>query len=238
MLVVATLLYAATTLVQIANPYLSIAARGALAASYPLLLALAGFYDARERARILEFWASVRSRMRPPGTTSTGRGRALAADLDRIALPARLLAPRADRKLRTRPPVPHSRRPTEIRMPTVNQLVRKGRKPVQNRSKSPVLDKCPQRRGVCLIVKTQTPKKPNSALRKVAKVRLTNSREVISYIPGEGHNLQEHSVVLIRGGRVRDLPGVRYHVLRGVLDTQGVKDRKQSRSKYGAKRPK
>ena len=109
-------------------------------------------------------------------------------------------------------------------MPTINQLVRKGRDP--------------QKRGVCTRVDTTTPKKPNSALRKVAKVRLTNSREVISYIPGEGHNLQEHSVVLIRGGRVRDLPGVRYHVLRGVLDTQGVKDRRQSRSKYGAKRPK
>jgi small subunit ribosomal protein S12 len=113
-------------------------------------------------------------------------------------------------------------------MPTINQLVRKGRTMEQN----------PQKRGVCTRVYTTTPKKPNSALRKVAKIRLTNQREVISYIPGEGHNLQEHSVVLIRGGRVRDLPGVRYHVLRGVLDTQGVKDRKQSRSKYGAKRPK
>ena len=123
-------------------------------------------------------------------------------------------------------------------MPTINQLVRFGRKPVKNRSKSPVLDKCPQKRGVCLIVKTQTPKKPNSALRKVAKVRLTNGFEVIGYIPGEGHNLQEHSVVMIRGGRVKDLPGVRYHILRGVLDTQGVKDRKERRSKYGAKRPK
>ena len=123
-------------------------------------------------------------------------------------------------------------------MPTIQQLIRKGRKPKQSRTNSPDLGKCPQRRGVCLRVFTLTPKKPNSALRKVAKVRLTNGREVISYIPGEGHNLQEHSVVLIRGGRVRDLPGVRYHVLRGVLDTQGVKDRKQSRSKYGAKRPK
>ena len=123
-------------------------------------------------------------------------------------------------------------------MPTINQLVRKGRRKMLNRSKSPVLDKCPQKRGVCLVVKTQTPKKPNSALRKVAKVRLTNQREVISYIPGEGHNLQEHSVVLIRGGRVKDLPGVRYHIIRGTLDTQGVKDRKQSRSKYGVKRPK
>ena len=109
---------------------------------------------------------------------------------------------------------------------------------MRSKSKAPALQNSPFRRGVCIQVMTRTPKKPNSAMRKVAKVRLTNSREVISYIPGEGHNLQEHSVVLIRGGRVRDLPGVRYHVLRGVLDTQGVKDRKQSRSKYGAKRPK
>ena len=123
-------------------------------------------------------------------------------------------------------------------MPTINQLVRKGREPQKTKSKVPAMEQNPQKRGVCTRVYTTTPKKPNSALRKVAKVRLTNQREVISYIPGEGHNLQEHSVVLIRGGRVRDLPGVRYHVLRGVLDTQGVKDRKQSRSKYGAKRPK
>jgi small subunit ribosomal protein S12 len=123
-------------------------------------------------------------------------------------------------------------------MPTINQLVRKARVQQYRRPKHPALLGCPQRRGVCLQVKIMTPKKPNSALRKVAKVRLTNAREVISYIPGEGHNLQEHSVVLIRGGRVRDLPGVRYHVLRGVLDTQSVKDRKQRRSKYGAKRPK
>ena len=123
-------------------------------------------------------------------------------------------------------------------MPTVNQLIRKPRHDKPSRNKVPALKGCPQRRGVCTRVYTTTPKKPNSALRKVAKVRLTNQREVISYIPGEGHNLQEHSVVLIRGGRVRDLPGVRYHVLRGVLDTQGVKDRRQSRSKYGAKRPK
>ena len=123
-------------------------------------------------------------------------------------------------------------------MPTINQLVRKPRQPQRARNKVPALEACPQKRGVCTRVYTTTPKKPNSALRKVAKVRLTNQREVISYIPGEGHNLQEHSVVLIRGGRVRDLPGVRYHVLRGVLDTQGVKDRRQSRSKYGAKRPK
>ena len=123
-------------------------------------------------------------------------------------------------------------------MPTINQLVRKGRASETTKSKSPALQDCPQRRGVCTRVYTTTPKKPNSALRKVAKVRLTNGFEVISYIGGEGHNLQEHSVVLIRGGRVRDLPGVRYHVLRGVLDTQGVKDRRQSRSKYGAKRPK
>ena len=123
-------------------------------------------------------------------------------------------------------------------MATINQLVRKPRQSEKYKSTSPALANCPQRRGVCTRVYTTTPKKPNSALRKVAKVRLTNQREVISYLPGEGHNLQEHSVVLIRGGRVRDLPGVRYHVLRGVLDTQGVKDRRQSRSKYGAKRPK
>ena len=123
-------------------------------------------------------------------------------------------------------------------MPTINQLVRKGRKSREKRSKSPVLDACPQKRGVCLQVKTQTPKKPNSALRKVARVRLSNGKEITAYIPGEGHNLQEHSVVLIRGGRVRDLPGVRYHVLRGTLDTSGVDDRGQSRSKYGTKRPK
>ncbi len=123
-------------------------------------------------------------------------------------------------------------------MPTINQLIRKQRQGLKTHNKVPALQACPQKRGVCTRVYTTTPKKPNSALRKVAKVRLTNSREVISYIPGERHNLQEHSVVLIRGGRVRDLPGVRYHVLRGVLDTQGVKDRKQSRSKYGAKRPK
>jgi small subunit ribosomal protein S12 len=123
-------------------------------------------------------------------------------------------------------------------MPTINQLVRKGRDPQKAKSKVPAMEANPQKRGVCTRVYTTTPKKPNSALRKVAKIRLTNQREVISYIPGEGHNLQEHSVVLIRGGRVRDLPGVRYHVLRGVLDTQGVKNRKQSRSKYGAKRPK
>ncbi|WP_338244067.1 30S ribosomal protein S12 [Aurantiacibacter hainanensis] len=123
-------------------------------------------------------------------------------------------------------------------MPTINQLVRKPRKPVKTKSKSAAMQSSPQKRGVCTRVYTTTPKKPNSALRKVAKIRLTNQREIIAYIPGEGHNLQEHSVVLIRGGRVRDLPGVRYHVLRGVLDTQGVKDRRQSRSKYGAKRPK
>ena len=123
-------------------------------------------------------------------------------------------------------------------MPTINQLIRSARTAPKSRSKSPALESSPQKRGVCTRVYTTTPKKPNSAMRKVAKVRLTNQREVISYILGEGHNLQEHSVVLIRGGRVRDLPGVRSHVLRGVLDTQGVKDRRQSRSKYGAKRPK
>jgi len=123
-------------------------------------------------------------------------------------------------------------------MPTTNQLVRKPRESTTTKSKSPALKGSPQKRGVCTKVYTTTPKKPNSALRKVAKVRLTNGFEVISYIGGEGHNLQEHSVVLIRGGRVKDLPGVRYHIVRGSLDTQGVKDRKQSRSKYGAKRPK
>jgi small subunit ribosomal protein S12 len=123
-------------------------------------------------------------------------------------------------------------------MPTINQLVRKPREIQKYRSKSPALKAAPQKRGVCTRVYTTTPKKPNSALRKVAKVRLVNGYEVIAYIPGEGHNLQEHSVVLIRGGRVKDLPGVRYHIVRGALDTQGVKDRKQSRSLYGAKRPK
>jgi small subunit ribosomal protein S12 len=123
-------------------------------------------------------------------------------------------------------------------MPTINQLVRKPRQPLRVRNKVPALEACPQKRGVCTRVYTTTPKKPNSALRKVARVRLTNGFEVTSYIPGEGHNLQEHSVVMIRGGRVKDLPGVRYHIIRGSLDTQGVKDRKQSRSKYGAKRPK
>ena len=123
-------------------------------------------------------------------------------------------------------------------MATINQLVRKPRQAPTYKSQSPALDKCPQRRGVCTRVYTTTPKKPNSALRKVAKVRLTNGFEVVSYIPGEGHNLQEHSVVLIRGGRVKDLPGVRYHILRGVLDTQGIAKRRQRRSLYGAKRPK
>jgi small subunit ribosomal protein S12 len=137
-------------------------------------------------------------------------------------------------------------------LPTISQLVRKGRKPVQKRSKAPdlqfayntlrqkrlKLDGAPQKRGVCTKVSTRTPKKPNSALRKIARVRLSNNREVTAYIPGEGHNLQEHSVVLIRGGRVRDLPGVRYHIVRGTLDAAGVNNRKQGRSKYGAKRPK
>ena len=121
-------------------------------------------------------------------------------------------------------------------MPTISQLVRKGREAVKNRTKSPALNRCPQRRGVCVRVYTSTPKKPNSALRKVARVRLTNGMEVGVYIPGEGHNLQEHSVVLIRGGRVKDLPGFRYKVIRGGLDTSGVSDRRQARSKYGAKK--
>ena len=123
-------------------------------------------------------------------------------------------------------------------MPTINQLIRHGRKRPVARTKVPAMEACPQKRGVCTRVYTTTPKKPNSALRKVARVRLTNGFEVSSYIPGEGHNLQEHSVVLIRGGRVKDLPGVRYHIIRGTLDTQGVADRRQRRSKYGAKRPK
>jgi len=121
-------------------------------------------------------------------------------------------------------------------MPTFNQLIRKGRQKARRKSKSPVLEKCAQRRGVCLQVKTMTPKKPNSALRKIARVRLTNGKEVTVYIPGIGHNLQEHSIVLVRGGRVRDLPGVRYHIIRGTLDSVGVANRKQGRSKYGAKR--
>ena len=123
-------------------------------------------------------------------------------------------------------------------MPTINQLVRKGRTPQKKRTKVPALASCPQKRGVCTRVYTTTPKKPNSALRKVARVKLTNGQEVSAYIPGEGHNLQEHSVVLLRGGRVKDLPGVRYHILRGTLDTQGVSSRKQRRSLYGAKKPK
>ena len=123
-------------------------------------------------------------------------------------------------------------------MPTISQLVRNGRQRKVRKATAPALQKCPQRRGVCVRVYTSTPKKPNSALRKVARVRLTNGMEVTSYIPGEGHKLQEHSVVLIRGGRVKDLPGVRYHIVRGTLDTTGVSDRKQGRSKYGAKRPK
>jgi small subunit ribosomal protein S12 len=123
-------------------------------------------------------------------------------------------------------------------VPTINQLVRKGRISILSKNKAPALDACPQKRGVCTRVYTTTPKKPNSALRKVARVRLTNNIEVTAYIPGEGHNLQEHSIVMIRGGRVKDLPGVRYHIIRGTLDTSGVDDRKKSRSKYGAKKPK
>ena len=123
-------------------------------------------------------------------------------------------------------------------MPTINQLIRNGRKKPLKKTKVPAMESCPQKRVVCTRVYTTTPKKPNSALRKVARIRLTNGFEVTSYIPGEGHNLQEHSVVMIRGGRVKDLPGVRYHIIRGNLDTQGVNDRKQRRSKYGAKRPK
>ena len=123
-------------------------------------------------------------------------------------------------------------------MPTINQMVRQGRKKVVKKSKSPIMDGCPQRRGVCLVVRTDTPKKPNSALRKIARVRLTNQKEGTVYIPGIGHNLQEHSVVLVRGGRVRDMPGVRYHIVRGALDAAAVDKRRQSRSLYGAKKPK
>ena len=123
-------------------------------------------------------------------------------------------------------------------MPTINQLIRHGRRPLRNRTKSPALKGCPQRRGVCTRVYTTTPKKPNSALRKVARIKLTSGIEVTGYIPGVGHNLQEHSIVMVRGGKVKDLPGVRYHIIRGVLDTVGVDGRKQGRSKYGAKRPK
>jgi small subunit ribosomal protein S12 len=136
-------------------------------------------------------------------------------------------------------PVPDERAAFIVKeMPTINQLIRKGRKKISVKSKSPALKNCPQRRGVCTQVMTRTPKKPNSALRKVAKVRLTNGQEIIAYIPGEGHNLQEHSIVLVRGGRVKDLPGVRYHIVRGTLDSLGVDGRRRSRSKYGAKRPK
>ncbi len=123
-------------------------------------------------------------------------------------------------------------------MPTINQLVRKGRRKIRKKSKRPDLQACPQKRGVCLQVTTRTPKKPNSALRKIARVRLSNGREITAYIPGEGHNLHEHSIVLVRGGRVRDLPGVRYHIIRGPLDAMGVRDRRRSRSKYGTKLPK
>ena len=123
-------------------------------------------------------------------------------------------------------------------MPTINQLVRKGRKKFKKKSKAPLLERCPQKRGVCLQVKTMNPKKPNSALRKVARVRLSNGKEATVYIPGEGHNLLEHSIILVRGGRVRDLPGVKYHNIRGALDTMGVEGRRQSRSKYGVKKPK
>ncbi len=139
-----------------------------------------------------------------------------------------------DRRMANIQVSPEEREP----MPTINQLVRKGRKQMKDRSDSPALKACPQKRGVCTRVYTTTPKKPNSALRKVARVRLTNGIEVTTYIPGEGHNLQEHSVVLIRGGRVKDLPGVRYHVVRGTLDAVGVNDRRRGRSKYGTKRPK
>jgi small subunit ribosomal protein S12 len=135
-------------------------------------------------------------------------------------------------------PCNHFRIVDHLTMPTINQLVRKERKKLQTKSKSPALQGCPFKRGVCTRVNTMTPKKPNSALRKVARVRLVNGIEVTAYIPGEGHNLQEHSVVMIRGGRVKDLPGVRYHIVRGVLDTQGVNNRKQGRSKYGSKRAK
>lgn len=140
--------------------------------------------------------------------------------------------------MKKRNPKKRRRRNKGRNMPTINQLIRKGRKQIKEKSKSPALGGCPQRRGVCLQVRTRTPKKPNSALRKIARVRLTNSVEVTAYIPGEGHNLQEHSIVMIRGGRVKDLPGVRYHIIRGTLDASGVDARRRGRSKYGAKSPK
>jgi len=156
----------------------------------------------------------------------------------REARPAGRVTPEVQRELRSRGRFRVKLKRVKAKMPTINQLIATPRTVQKSRKKVPALQQSPQKRGVCTRVYTTTPKKPNSALRKVAKVRLTNGFEVIGYIPGEGHNLQEHSVVMIRGGRVKDLPGVRYHILRGVLDTQGVKNRKQRRSKYGAKRPK
>ncbi len=172
-----------------------------------------------------------------------GLAKAAAQNLEpaRVALPALCghFVCTDDRRLRWLKGPPRGRaKRIRGRMPTINQLIAKGREPAAKRNKVPALQGCPQKRGVCTRVYTTTPKKPNSALRKVAKVRLTNGYEVVSYIPGEGHNLQEHSVVLIRGGRVKDLPGVRYHILRGVLDTQGIPKRRKRRSLYGAKRPK
>jgi small subunit ribosomal protein S12 len=179
----------------------------------------------------------------PSGCVGFGLSRPRAAPAVRPAASLRLVPDRSfqDRSFQDRSFQDRSfqdRSFQDFIMPTINQLVRQGRVAERVKSKSPAMQNCPQRRGVCTKVYTTTPKKPNSALRKVAKVRLTNGFEVISYIGGEGHNLQEHSVVLVRGGRVKDLPGVRYHIVRGSLDLQGVKDRKQARSKYGAKRPK
>jgi small subunit ribosomal protein S12 len=166
---------------------------------------------------------SLRQRIFPLYSAFTAQGRE-----NLLALPERVFC---------RPGYNPGRRVIK-EMPTINQLIRKGRRKLSVKSKSPALTDCPQRRGVCVQVMTRTPKKPNSALRKVAKVRLTNGQEVIAYIPGEGHNLQEHSIVLVRGGRVKDLPGVRYHIVRGTLDSLGVDGRRRSRSKYGTKRPK
>ena len=158
------------------------------------------------------------------------RGERASLPIFRFALVRPLLASYLNPEFQTSPPARLDF------MPTINQLVRKGRNKVKKKSKAPVLESCPQKRGVCLQVKTMTPKKPNSALRKIARVRLTNGKEITAYIPGVGHNLQEHNIVLVRGGRVRDLPGVRYHIIRGTLDTVGVEGRQQSRSKYGKKK--
>jgi small subunit ribosomal protein S12 len=196
--------------------------------------------DAFHARGVLTEFAGITSNIELPGL-------AVGSHLDAATDPGMALRPwKGARKKRVRTMIAPMRKSLRaivlfdevVTMPTINQLIRKPRRPEIARNKVPAMEACPQKRGVCTRVYTTTPKKPNSALRKVARVRLTNGFEVTSYIPGEGHNLQEHSVVLIRGGRVKDLPGVRYHIIRGTLDTQGVKDRRQRRSKYGAKRPK